>query len=52
MVGKSQKINIKHGYNIVYDANIWEYVSINCKVHVCILHASTSPNISYAHPQA
>jgi hypothetical protein len=42
VIGKSPKINIKYEYNIEYDANIWEYVSINYKVHVCILHASAS----------
>jgi hypothetical protein len=40
IISKSPKINIKYVYIIVYDANICEYVSINYKVHVCILHAS------------
>jgi hypothetical protein len=26
---KTSKINIKHGYNTIYVANMWEYVSIN-----------------------
>jgi hypothetical protein len=34
--GKSPKINIKHGYNIIYFAHMWEYVSTNYKFHACI----------------
>ena len=40
-----------HGYNIIYDANKKEYVAINYKVRVCILHASTSPSLTHARPE-
>jgi hypothetical protein len=44
IIGKVPKINIKHGYNIIYVENLWEYVSTNYKVHAFILH--------HQHPQA
>ena len=28
-----------------------EYVTTRYKVHVCILHASTSPSLTYARPE-
>jgi hypothetical protein len=40
IIGKSLKINIKRGYKIIYVANMWDYVSTNFKVYVCILDAS------------
>jgi hypothetical protein len=52
IIGKSPKINVKHGYNIIYDANMWVNMLTKCKVHVCILHASTSPSLTYARPRA
>jgi hypothetical protein len=34
--------------NYYYDANMWEYVLRNYKVHVCILHASAvRPNVHH-----
>ena len=30
---------------------MWEYATINDKVHVCILHASTSPSLTHARPE-
>jgi hypothetical protein len=42
VICKSLEINIKHDYNIIYVANMWEYVPITYKIHVCILHASAA----------
>jgi hypothetical protein len=44
IIGKSPKINIKHIYDIIYVTNMWKYVPINYKIHVCILHASSVKN--------
>ena len=30
---------------------MWEFILIKDKVHVCILHASTSPSLAYARPE-
>ena len=51
IIGKSPKIIIKHEHNIIYDANMWEIMSTNYKIHVCILHASTSQSLTYARPE-
>jgi hypothetical protein len=41
IIVKSQK-QYKHGYNIIYVANMWEYASKNYNVHAWILRASAS----------
>jgi hypothetical protein len=48
IIRKSSLSNVKHDIIIIYVENMWEFNMIKDKVHVCIVHASTSPNLTYA----
>jgi hypothetical protein len=47
---KIPKINLKHVGNIKNHVNIKRYDLINYKDHGCILHAPTSPSLTYTRP--